>query len=84
MAWVWFTMLTLARLTTATDAPRGPRPAVLEAQFHGTGTPRGTEGGETSYYAPVWKSLEGRDLPGLRFKSFTEMVKINLKEVGLS
>lgn len=62
MAWVWFTLLTLARLNTATDPHRGRRPAVLEALFLGTGPPTETAGGEKSYYAPVWKSLEGKNL----------------------
>lgn len=75
MAWVWLTMLTLARLNTATDQHLGRRPAVLEAQFPGTEPPRRTEGGEKSYYAPVWKSLEGTCLPVLLF-NFIEMVKM--------
>lgn len=68
MAWVWLTTLTLARLITATDRHLGRRPAVLEAQFPGTGPPRGSEGREISYYSPVWKSLEGSTLASLAFE----------------
>lgn len=62
MAWVWFTLLTLARLNTATDPHQGRRPAAREALLPGTGPPEEAAGGVRSFHAPVWMSLEGKNL----------------------
>lgn len=80
MAWVWFTVLTLARLNIATDLHLGGRPAALEAQCLGTGPPRGTEGGENSYYAPVWTSLEGSTPAWFAFEIvYWNVIRLNVE-----